>query len=107
MSLRRLCRPGFTGTLSAQTTPTDSRGPSGTATMSPSADADAIHFASADVAAQLIRWRAHLASERRMSPKTVEAYERDVRQFLTFLTEHLGEAVSLQSLGAIEPRDVR
>ena len=32
------------------------------------------------------RWLAHLGAERRMSPKTVEAYERDVRQFLGFLT---------------------
>src|SRR5690348_8259913 len=75
--------------------------------MSSSSDADAIHFASAEVAAELVRWRAHLASERRMSPKTVEAYERDVRQFLTFLTEHLGRAVSLAALAALEPRDVR
>jgi integrase/recombinase XerC len=42
-----------------------------------------------------------------MSPKTVEAYERDVRQFLGFLTEHAGELVTLESLAAIEPRDVR
>jgi len=42
-----------------------------------------------------------------MSPKTVEAYERDVRQFLGFLTEHAGELVTLKSLAAIEPRDVR
>ena len=42
-----------------------------------------------------------------MSPKTVEAYERDVRQFLSFLTEHAGEQVSLKALAAIEPRDVR
>ena len=42
-----------------------------------------------------------------MSPKTVEAYERDVRQFLGFLTGHIGEPVTLKALAAIEPRDVR
>src|SRR5947199_1816355 len=64
-------------------------------------------FASADVAAELRRWLAHLSAERRMSPKTVEAYERDVRQFLGFLTEHTGEQVSLKALAAVAPRDVR
>jgi integrase/recombinase XerC len=64
-------------------------------------------FASADAAAELRRWLSHLGAERRMSGKTVEAYERDVRQFLSFLTEHTGEAVSLKALAAIEPRDVR
>lgn len=68
---------------------------------------NALHFASADVAAELRRWLAHLGAERRMSPKTVEAYERDVRQFLSFLTEHTGEQVTLKALAAIEPRDVR
>src|SRR3954451_22022740 len=64
-------------------------------------------FASAEVAAELRRWLTHLGAERRMSPKTVEAYERDMRQFLGFLTEHTGEPVSLAALAAIEPRDVR
>src|SRR2546421_4990908 len=64
-------------------------------------------FASADMAVELRRWLSHLGTERRMSPKTVEAYERDVRQFLGFLTEHTGEQVSLRALAAIEPRDVR
>jgi len=64
-------------------------------------------FASADVAAELRRWLSHLGAERRMSGKTVEAYERDVRQFLSFLTEHTGDGVSLKALAAIEPRDVR
>ncbi len=57
--------------------------------------------------AELRRWLSHLGAERRMSPKTVEAYERDVRQFLLFLAEHNGEQPSLKALAAIEPRDVR
>src|SRR4051812_40639952 len=68
---------------------------------------NAREFASAEVAAELRRWLAHLGAERRMSPKTVEAYERDARQFLGFLAEHLGEQPTLKSLAAIEPRDVR
>ncbi|MDQ2954778.1 MAG: tyrosine recombinase XerC [Pseudomonadota bacterium] len=64
-------------------------------------------FAAADVAAELRRWLAHLSGERRMSPNTLAAYRRDVRQFLSFLAEHLGGAPSLKKLAKLEPRDVR
>ncbi len=60
-----------------------------------------------DVARELARWTTHLASERRMSPKTCEAYRRDAVQFLGFLADHLGSRVSLVRLGKIEPQDVR
>jgi integrase/recombinase XerC len=59
------------------------------------------------VAAEIAHWLKHLGAERRMSPKTVEAYQRDVLQFLAFLAEHLGGAPSLKDLAALTPADVR
>jgi integrase/recombinase XerC len=67
----------------------------------------AFAFAAADVAAQLVRWLAHLGAERRMSGLTVEAYRGDVGRFLAFLAEHLGGPPSLAVLARIEVRDVR
>jgi integrase/recombinase XerC len=42
-----------------------------------------------------------------LSPKTLEAYRRDVLQFLGFLAGHLGGAPSLKDLAALAPADVR
>ena len=42
-----------------------------------------------------------------MSPKTLDAYRRDVQQFLAFLAEHLGGAPSLKQLARLTPADVR
>jgi integrase/recombinase XerC len=55
----------------------------------------------------MARWLEQLSSERRMSPKTLDAYARDVRQFLTFMAEHLGGAPSLKELARLTPQDVR
>jgi integrase/recombinase XerC len=63
--------------------------------------------ARADVAAEIARWLSYLGAERRMSAKTVEAYRRDVSQFLAFLTDHLGGAPSLKQLAKLTPADVR
>jgi integrase/recombinase XerC len=59
------------------------------------------------VAAEIESWLSYLGAERRMSPKTVEAYRRDVLQLLGFLAEHLGGAPSLRDLSALAPADVR
>jgi len=60
-----------------------------------------------DVAAEIGRWLGYLGAERRMSAKTLEAYKRDVGQFLDFLTRHLGGAPSLKQLAKLTPADVR
>ncbi|KJC55363.1 tyrosine recombinase XerC [Bradyrhizobium sp. LTSPM299] len=59
------------------------------------------------VTLQMTRWLSHLRAERRLSPKTLEAYARDVRQCLTFLAGHWGARVSLASFAALEATDVR
>jgi integrase/recombinase XerC len=69
--------------------------------------AEALPFAAAEVASEMVRWRAYLADERRMSGKTVEAYGRDVRQFLAFLSDHLGGRITLAALTRLTPSDVR
>ena len=52
-------------------------------------------------------WLSHLAAERRMSTKTVEAYRRDLRQFLQFLCDHWGEPADLAAYAALAPVDLR
>src|SRR3954454_12502822 len=59
------------------------------------------------LALEMTRWLAHLRSERRLSPKTLEAYARDVRQCLGFLCEHWGRRVTLSGFAALEASDVR
>ena len=64
-------------------------------------------FAAPDVVGAIAQWLLHLGAERRMSPKTLEAYDRDVRQFLAFLADHFGQRVTLSMLRGLTPQDVR
>ncbi len=66
-----------------------------------------ISFITPKVAAEIANWSQYLGAERRMSPKTLDAYRRDVVQFLNFLAEHLGGAPSLKELAELAPADVR
>lgn len=52
-------------------------------------------------------WLKMLARERRLAPLTVEAYERDTRQFLLFLTEHCGGPPGLKDIAALRTADLR
>jgi len=42
-----------------------------------------------------------------LAANTLEAYERDLAQFLSFLTLHLGEPPGLEAIGKVEARDLR
>ena len=59
------------------------------------------------LALEMARWLTHLRAERRLSPKTLEAYARDLRQCLTFLCQHWGRKVTLKGFAALEATDVR
>jgi integrase/recombinase XerC len=52
-------------------------------------------------------WLGWFARERRASAHSIEAYGRDVAQFLAFLTGHLGAEPDLAALGALRPADLR
>lgn len=60
-----------------------------------------------DIGAAYRAFLSWLSDERRSSPKTVEAYGRDIRQFLSFLQEYEGEVPTLPSLSRLEPRTFR
>ena len=55
----------------------------------------------------LTAFLAHLEGERRASPRTVEAYGRDLSRFIEFLTGHLGALPTLTHLSRLEPADWR
>ncbi len=52
-------------------------------------------------------WLDHLANERRVSPRTVEAYLNCVSPYVAFLEQHRGETLSLSAMGTITPAEVR
>lgn len=75
----------------------------------PSVDRPEPHliFCTPGVQRELQLWLEWLANERRMSPRTQEAYERDIRQFLQHLTGHVGHPAGLKDLKVLKPLDLR
>ncbi|MFN3636027.1 tyrosine recombinase XerC [Rhizobium rhizophilum] len=52
-------------------------------------------------------WLESLGAERRLAGNTLEAYERDTRQFLQFLSGHVGGTVKIRDIEALRPADLR
>jgi site-specific recombinase XerD len=61
----------------------------------------------ANATGALADWLAHLADERRASPRTVQAYGDAVGRYIGFLQRHRGEALSLTALGGVEAAELR
>lgn len=53
------------------------------------------------------RWTRDMGSARRLSAKTLEAYGRDLAQFLAFLAEHTGGPVTVRTLEDMRAADIR
>lgn len=55
----------------------------------------------------LATFLAHLSGERRLSEKTVEAYQRDISAFLGFTADYQERQITLPILAALKPADFR
>lgn len=64
-------------------------------------------LAAPDLLEHRLQWLESLQGQRRLAKNTLEAYERDTRQFLQFLTAHLGEPPKLADLETLRPADLR
>lgn len=60
-----------------------------------------------DAAEAANHWLGALKSVRRMAPKTLDAYARDLSQFASFLMEHLGGPASAADLSRLSVADFR
>lgn len=60
-----------------------------------------------DAHAAVSRWLSALEHGRGRAPLTLDAYERDIRQFLEFLKIELGRSASLADLGALTIMTIR
>ena len=60
-----------------------------------------------EINAQIARWVRDMGSVRRLTPKTIEAYQRDLGQFINFLGPHAGGPVTLAILRDMRGADLR
>jgi integrase/recombinase XerC len=59
------------------------------------------------IRAQIASWQRELGSVRRLAENTLEAYSRDLSQFLQFLAGHAGGPVTLATLKDLRGADIR
>ncbi|RYG56335.1 MAG: tyrosine recombinase XerC [Alphaproteobacteria bacterium] len=68
---------------------------------------DSAFATDAFIQSQIAHWMRELGSVKRLAPKTLEAYGRDLGQFMSFLAGHMGGPISLQSLKELRAADIR
>jgi integrase/recombinase XerC len=60
-----------------------------------------------DLIKSIQAWHDHLAHERRLADLTLEAYQRDLRQFLADLATRCDGAIGISDIATLKPRDLR
>lgn len=68
---------------------------------------DQFTSAGPDLKAEIAAWLERLRGERRMAKLTLDAYSRDLRQILDFLTGRIGAPVAIRDMEAMSASDVR
>lgn len=68
---------------------------------------DILTFADQELLKERQLWLSSLEGERRQADNTLEAYERDTRQFLMFMTGYLGNSTRLTDINKLKPVDLR
>ena len=74
---------------------------------SPRSDTSLALSAAPGLAAVIAAWLRRLGDERRLSPRTLAAYERDVRQFIGFLAQRFGAPPTEAEFSNCAPADIR
>lgn len=64
-------------------------------------------YCTSKLAVEKSAWLSWASDQKRMTPKTIDAYERDVRQFLSHLTGHVGEPACIEHVANLKPLDMR
>jgi integrase/recombinase XerC len=77
-----------------------------TATIAETLDDGTLPFGQ-DLREAIDAWLQHLVSERGRADKTLEAYERDLRQFMTWLRNDLGHAPCMADLARLDAKRFR
>ena len=72
-----------------------------------SASSQILVFAAPCLNKAIGHWLAHLKSERRLALKTLDAYERDLRQFCHHLTDYLGHPPRKSDFANLKPLHMR
>jgi integrase/recombinase XerC len=68
---------------------------------------DTAFLLDATIQGHVAGWQRDLGSVRRLAPATLEAYSRDLAQFLSFLARHTGGPVSIATLKEMRAADIR
>ena len=69
--------------------------------------ADTLSRVDNDIASKVMEWVAWLETERRASRHTMDAYQRDMRAFVEFLSDHVGATLTRDHFESLSLRDMR